>query len=37
MYPDSFGGEPEPDLTNLDVLIDELERQALRAPSGPRQ
>ena len=40
MYPDPFGGEPEPDLTNLDTLIDELERQAALltavATGGPR-
>lgn len=39
MYPDPFGGEPEPDLTDLDALIDELERQALLtavATGGPR-
>lgn len=40
MYPDPFGGEPEPDLTNLDALIDELERQAALliavATGGPR-
>jgi hypothetical protein len=28
MDPDPFGGEPEPGLTSLDALIDELERQA---------
>jgi hypothetical protein len=40
MYPDPFGGEPEPDLTDLDALIDELERQAALltavATGGPR-
>ena len=40
MYPGPFGGEPEPDLTNLDALIDELERQAALltavATGGPR-
>jgi hypothetical protein len=28
MYPDPFGGEPKPDLTNLDMLIQEVELQA---------
>jgi hypothetical protein len=28
VYPDPFGREPEPDLSNVDVLIDEIKRQA---------
>ena len=40
MYSDPFGSEPEPDLTNLSALIDELERQAALltavATGGPR-
>jgi hypothetical protein len=40
MYPDPFGREPEPDLTDLDTLLDEVERQAALltavATGGPR-
>ena len=28
VYPDPFGREPEPDLSNVDLLIDEIKRQA---------
>jgi hypothetical protein len=28
MFPDPFGGEPEPDLTSIDALIQEVELQA---------
>jgi hypothetical protein len=28
VYPDPFDGEPAPDLSTVDALIDELERQA---------
>jgi hypothetical protein len=40
MYPDPFGGEPEPDVTDPDSLIDDLERRAALltavATGGPR-
>jgi hypothetical protein len=40
MYSDPFGGEAEPDLSTVDALIDELERQAALltavATGGPR-
>ncbi len=28
VYPDPFGGEPEPDLSTIDALIDEVDQQA---------